>query len=151
MRDYIGSKPTESRSWLSWIALAIIGTVVVIALYYSSSNKPASTATNPADFNARFDSLYRYSLRRIVWKSGTFTYSKFEGDYEKWMLTISSKDWKMRDEGNKRDLAATLWAAYRGTRAQAGGNPDDATLVIQNEKGEVLVECTPGGGIRVLR
>jgi hypothetical protein len=68
-----------------------------------------------------------------------------------WTLEVSSEDWRRRDEGSKRDLAATLYSSFIGVRAQAGGDPADAVLLIVNESDEKLVMVSDEGGIEVYR
>jgi len=137
-------RPKRARivSVIVWLIIIGVGVLIVLRL-----NKPREAPRmSPAEarvFDARFDSLYKKTLYPVVWRSGTFIRSRFEGDFEKWTLTISSRDWQLRDEAGRKDLVATIWTAYRATREQAGGDPDAAILIIEDEHGNILAEASP--------
>ena len=75
----------------------------------------------------------------------------FDAGREEWTLTISSRDWDRRDEASKMDLTARLYSTFQGIRAEAGGDPKLAKLIIKSEDGEKLAECSVTGGSRVLK
>jgi len=139
-------RPRRTRIVNLIVWLIIIGVAILVVLRL---NKPREASRmSPAEarvFDARFDSLYKRTLYPVVWRSGTFIRSRFEGDFEEWTLTISSSDWELRSEASRKDLVATIWIAYRATREQAGGDPDDAVLIIQDEQGRPLAQATPAG------
>lgn len=153
-RDRLGEKGAsfletfeESRSsriarLVVWIVIVAVAGLIVLRF-----NKPREhLKMNPEEvrrFSARFDSLCKTTLYPTVWRSGTFIRSRFEGDFEKWTLTISSRDWQLRDDPGRKDLVALIWTAYRAARQQAGGDPDDAYLIIEDENGRMLAEATP--------
>jgi hypothetical protein len=128
------------------VSVVVLIIAVVAAVYFASPERRANVlawrntrqrkAVGKRRFVAVFDSLCDARLYPVVRKSGVFTRSRFEGNREKWILTISSRDWKMRNDDSKQDLVATVWTTFWGVREQAGGRPQDARLVIQNEDGE---------------
>ena len=136
------------------IMLVVIGGVVA-ALYFHYSRPEPGTARiaargerdRAARFIARFDSLTDARLYPTVWRSGTFLKTSFNDTRDEWTLTVSSSDWSRRDEGSKRDLAAMLFSAFQGTRAQAGGDPEEAVLIIVGEKDERLGRASNESGI----
>jgi hypothetical protein len=85
----------------------------------------------------------------MLWRSGSFLSSGFDEKREEWSLTVSSRDWKLRDEGSKKDLAATLYSGFQAVRAQAGGDPEPAVIIIENEEGEILLRASLESGIDV--
>jgi hypothetical protein len=140
------------------LLLLVVGLAVAAFYFYYSGPEPGTARIAQvgeedrlARFVARFDSLTDARLYPTVWRSGTFLKTSFDEDRTEWTLTISSGDWGRRDEASKRDLAATLFSAFRGVRAQAGGDPEKAVLVIVDEDGEDLAESSEGSGTVILR
>jgi hypothetical protein len=138
--------------------LLIIGGAVAALYFYYSKPQPGTARIaaleeedRAALFIARFDSLTDARLHRIVWRSGTFLRTSFDDTREQWTLTISSADWASRDEDSKRDLLATLVSAFKGTRAQAGGDPEQAVLTLIDEEGDDLAKVSGESGIVILR
>jgi hypothetical protein len=103
-----------------------------------------------AQFIATFDSLYHARLLPTAWKLGVFTRTSFDGEFKEWTLTIGAADWYNRDIASKKDLVATLWAAYRGVREQAGGDPDEGMLIVQDNDENRVAECS-ADGVRILK
>ena len=101
-------------------------------------------------FIADFDSLYHARLLPTAWKLGVFTRTSFDGEFEDWTLMISATDWYNRSIASKKDLVATLWAAYEGVRVQAGGDPDAGSLTIVDNDENKVAECS-AEGLRILR
>jgi hypothetical protein len=149
-------RSTRIGIWV--IALVIVGLAVTV--YLGSAERRArfwawrgagrEAAMEKKRFIARFDSLCDARLYPVVWKVGVFTRSRFEGDRERWILTVSSGEWQRRDEASRKDLVATVWTAFCGTREQAGGKAEDASLVIQDGQGETLARCSPADGLKLL-
>ncbi len=137
-------EPRRSRAatLAIWIVIVAVASLIILR-QGKSRHHPTMSPEQEQRFAARFDSLCKVSLYPVVWRSGTFVHSRFEGNFEKWTLTISSRDWQLRDEAARKDLVALIWNAYRATREQAGGDPDNAMLVIDDENGNVLAEATP--------
>jgi hypothetical protein len=138
------------------IGLAVAGAAMAVLLWGNSGPQPGSARIARAKekqrlevFVAGFDSLTDARLYPTVWRSGTFTKTTFDDNREEWTLTVSPEDWRLRDEASKRDLAATLFSAFQGARAQAGGDPDRAILLIENKEGEVLLSVSMESGITV--
>jgi hypothetical protein len=144
---------------LLWLVVVCIGLMVALYLlldhYAGEEGTAARTAGTEAReehlrFAARFDSLYHARMLPTVWKLGVFTRTSFDADFEQWTLTISATDWYNRGTPSKRDLVATLWAAYRGAREQAGGDPDAGVLVLEDNDGNRVAEAS-SGGVSILR
>jgi len=143
-----------------WIAVVVIG-IIAVASYLRSPERRADlwawrggrrqAAMERERFIASFDSLCDARLYPVLYRLGTFTKSRFEGDRERWILTVSSGDWPMRDEASKRDLAAAVWNTFCGVRKQAGEDIEEASLIIQDEEGQVLARGTHGGGVEILK
>lgn len=140
------------------ILLLIIGGVVAALYFYYSEPKPGTARIaglrerdRVARFVARFDSLTDARLYPTVWRSGTFLKTRFNDARDEWTLTVSSADWERRDEASKRDLAAVLFAAFEGVRAQAGGDPGEAVLIILDEGEESLAKVSEKSGIVIDR
>jgi hypothetical protein len=143
-------------STLIAIALLVAG-IAVAAVFFLSAGSRRGTARitrlsekdRHTAFVARFDSLTDARLLPVVWRSGSFLNSGFDEGREEWSLTVSSRDWKLRDEASKKDLAATLYSSFQAVRAQAGGDPDPAVLIIENEEGEILLRASLEAGIDI--
>jgi hypothetical protein len=138
------------------VALVIIGGAVAVLFFYHSKPKPGTARIarlqerdRVAAFIARFDSLTDVRLYPVVWRSGTFVTTAFDDSRTEWTLTVSPADWGRRDETSKKDLAATLFSTFQGVRAQAGGDPDQAVLVIESKEGEVFLRVSKQTGITV--
>jgi hypothetical protein len=101
-------------------------------------------------FIAAFDSLTDARLHPMVWRSGAFTRTGFDERRRRWTLTIRISDWERRTPGLKRDLAASLWAAMKGVRAQAGGDPELAELEIIDGDDRRLARCSAEAGVLIL-
>jgi len=140
------------------VLLVVIGGAVA-ALYFCYSGAKPGTAKivaleekdRAARFVARFDSLTDARLYPTVWRSGTFLKTSFNDARDEWTLTVSSGDWGRRDEGSKRDLIAILFSAFKGVRAQAGGNPDEVVLILVDEDGESLARMSGESGVVIDR
>jgi hypothetical protein len=150
--------PTKSRRVGTVIAavivIAAIGALVVFLLSPKQAARRAErrqAARDRQEFTARFDSLCKARLYPVLWRSGTFTTTEFDEERRTWNLTVSSADWSRRDAGSKKDLAAKLLTTFSSVRAQAGGDPDEAALVISDESGEQVAEATPSGGTSIHR
>jgi hypothetical protein len=140
------------------LVLLVIGGAVVAFYFYYSEPEPGTARIaglreedRLARFVARFDSLTDARLYPTVWRSGTFLKTGFDDNRGEWTLTVSAGDWERRDEGSKRDLAAILFSAFKGVRAQAGGDPDQAVLLILDEDGESLAKVSEKSGTVVHR
>jgi hypothetical protein len=148
----------HSKTTLVTLAFLIVGIGLAAVLLIRSQPQPGRARITPqreedrqASFIARFDSLTDARLHPVVWRSGTFTKTGFDENRETWTLTVSSGDWELRDEASKKDLAATLHSTFQSVRAQAGGDPDKAVLVIRNREGEVLLRASAESGVVVRR
>lgn len=140
------------------LLLLVIGGAVVAFYFYHSEPEPGTARIASlgeedrfARFVARFDSLTEARLYPTVWRSGTFLRTSFDEDRNEWTLTVSSGDWERRDDISKKDLAATLFSAFKGVRAQAGGEPDQAVLLILDEDGESLAKVSEKSGTLIHR
>ncbi len=140
------------------LLLLVIGGAVVAFYFYHSEPEPGtariaglSEKDRFARFVARFDSLTDARLYPTVWRLGTFLKTGFDDDRDEWRLTVSSGDWERRDDGSRRDLTATLFSAFKGVRAQAGGEPDQAVLLILDENGENLAKVSEESGTTIHR
>lgn len=124
-------------------ALVVAISIVIVASLVSIRHLRTIKKT-PVDpkFVERFESLLKPHLYPVVWRSGVFMRSSFNEDFSEWTLTISSSDWQRRDQAAKKDLVALIWNAYRATRERAGGNPDQGTIIIRTEKGEIVAEAS---------
>jgi hypothetical protein len=134
------------------LILVIGGAIAGLYFFYSSTERgTARIARVPkerreARFAAQFDSLTKARLYPTVWRAGTFLKTAFNEDYTEWTLTISSADWKHRDEDSRHDLGASLYATFQGVRAQAGGDPAEAVLIIQDEHENLLLRISEETG-----
>jgi hypothetical protein len=146
----------RSLVYIAAVCIILMAVVCLLFTYYGSPERHAERASRQAArqehglFIARFDSLYHSRLLPTVWKLGVFTKTAFDADFTEWTLTVSATDWYGRSIDSKKDLTATLWASYRGVREQAGGDPDDARLIIRDNDGNKVAEYLPGG-LRILR
>lgn len=136
-------------AYLAIVCLAIMASLYLIMDYYASPERQAERAyrkragEEQALFEARFDSLYHSVLLPTVSRYGVFTKTAFDGDYREWTLYVSSNDWYRRDMSSKRDLVATLWTCFRSVREQAGGDPDEASLILRDSDGSKVAERSP--------
>jgi hypothetical protein len=154
-----GGGMSRSVTMIALLLLVIGGAAAAFYFYYSGPGPGTRTARiaglseedRLARFVARFDSLTDARLYPTVWRSGTFLKTGFDDDRDEWTLTVSSGDWGRRDDGSKRDLTATLFSAFEGVRAQAGGEPDQAVLLILDENGESLAKVSGKSGIVIHR
>jgi hypothetical protein len=140
------------------IGLLVAGISVAMVLLFGSKTGRGTARfarlrkeDRVAAFVARFDSLTDIRLYPAVWRSGTFLKTGFDEDRREWTLTVSMDDWKLRDASSKRDLAATLFANFQGVREQAGGDPEQAVLIIKNGEGDVLLKATHASGVIIRR
>jgi hypothetical protein len=139
------------------IICIVAGAVAAMAVYLLSPQQivkrqeQRQAARYHRRFVARFDSLCKAQLYPVVWRSGTFLTTEFDEERRTWTLTLSSTDWARRDGGSKKDLAAKLLTSFRAVRAQAGGDPDEAALVIADEAGEEMVEASASGGTTIYK
>jgi hypothetical protein len=153
-----GGGSMERPATIIAILLLIIGGAVAALYFYYSEPGPGTARIAGLDerarverFVARFDSLTDARLYPMVWRSGTFLKTSFNDDRSEWTLTVSPADWGRRDSGSKTDLSATLFTAFKGVRAQAGGDPGRAVLVIVSEDGEMLAEVSETSGTLIHR
>jgi hypothetical protein len=102
-------------------------------------------------FAARFDSLTDARLLPTVWRLGTFVKTGFNEDRTEWTLVVSPADWSRRNETAKRDLAATLLSSLEAIRAQAGGDPSRASLVIKDDTGRAVAKASHATGVEVMK
>lgn len=144
---------------MMWVGIVCIVFLVIVYWlfdYYASPDWEAERALKQAErqeeerFIATFDSLYHARLLPTVWRMGVFKRTSFGGEFEDWTLMISATDWYNRSTASKKDLVATLWAAYQGVRMQAGGDPDSGSLTIVDNDENKVAECS-AQGLRVLR
>ena len=142
--------------YIAVVCIVLMGIFYLLFSHYASPDGDAVRMSRQAArhedeaFIARFDSLYHARLLPTVWKLGVFTKTSFDEDFTEWTLTISATDWYNRKIASKKDLTATLWTAYSGVRAQAGGDPDKATLIIRDNDGNKVAE-RGREGVRILR
>ena len=138
------------------VSIAVLGVVGALVIHYRSPavSERRMARRQAADahrrFIARFDSLDGARLRPALYRSGTFTASGFDSDRKTWTITIAASDWDRRPEGSRKDLAVGLLTAFSGARAQAGGNPDEAVLIIKDEDGDHVARCTLSEGTVIL-
>ena len=102
-------------------------------------------------FIARFDSLKQARLYPTAWRAAAFTKASLDEKRSEWTLTLGSSDWDRRSDASKMDLLAKLHTTFRAVRAQAGGDPEDARLEIENDDGDILAECSPETGTVIHR
>jgi hypothetical protein len=139
------------------VCVGILAGALVIYRYYTSPEQAGKRAERMQQakqherFIAKFDSLKEARLYPTAWRSGAFTRTRFDDNREEWTLTISSADWERRDEASKVDLVTRLHTTFRGVRAQAGGDPETAILVIESEQEEELAGCSPESGVMIHR
>lgn|GEM_PF-3020085 len=142
--------------WVGIVCIVFLAVVYWLFTYYASSDWEAERAEKQRareeqkQFIAAFDSLYHARLLPTAWKLGVFTRTSFDGEFEDWTLMISATDWYNRSIASKKDLVATLWAAYEGVRVQAGGDPDAGSLTIVDNDENKVAECS-AEGLRILR
>jgi hypothetical protein len=142
--------------WIGIVCIVFLGVVYWLFTYYASPEWEAERAEKHrareehGQFIATFDSLYHARLLPTAWKIGVFTRTSFDGEFTEWTLTIGATDWYNRDLASKKDLVATLWAAYQGVRMQAGGDPDVGELIIEDNDENRVAECS-AEGLRILR
>jgi hypothetical protein len=139
------------------VLIAVAGVAGALVFYYRS---PAITEKRMARrqaayahsrFIAQFDSLSKARLHPALYRSGAFTASGFDSERKTWTLTITAADWDRRPEDSRKDLAARLMTAFSGARAQAGGDPDEAVLIIKDDDGEQVARCTLSHGAVILK
>jgi hypothetical protein len=139
------------------LLLAIGGAVGALYFHYSQSKPGTARVASLAErdrvarFVAVFDSLTDARLYPTVWHSGQFLKTGFNDDRSEWTLTLSSRDWERRDNASKQDLATLLFTAFKGVRAQAGGDPDQAVLCILDERDQNLARVSETTGIEISR
>jgi hypothetical protein len=104
-----------------------------------------------AEFIARFDSLTDARLYPVMWKAGVFTKTRFDERRMEWTITVTPSDWSRRDRASKLDVATRLWNAFQAARAQAGGDPSAAVLVIESGQGDELARCSEDQGTCILK
>jgi len=141
----------------SIVVVVIICAVILGAAFafYRYNTSPEAASRRAAQirhaeehelFIARFDSLKQARLYPTAWRAATFTKASLDEDRSDWTLTLGSSDWDRRSEASKMDLITRLHTSFRAVRAQAGGDPEDARLVIEDDDGEILAECSPETG-----
>jgi hypothetical protein len=160
-----GIEATESIMDRSGRAVVIV--IIVCALiigiafaFYWFRVSPEAASRRAADaryarereiFTARFDSLKQARLYPTAWRAAPFTKARVDEDRREWILTLSSSDWDRRSPTSKTDLLTKLVTTFEAVRAQAGGDPEDARLVIEDSNGEIMGEYTPEGGALIRR
>jgi hypothetical protein len=102
-------------------------------------------------FIARFDSLKQARLYPTAWRAAPFTKAGLDENRSEWTLTLSASDWDRRGDASKMDLMAKLYSTFGAIRAQAGGDPEDAWLRIEDDEGHLLAECSPEAGTVIHR
>jgi hypothetical protein len=156
------TSPSAGRAnfgMLVWLAVVVLAGILVGLLIYCTTSRQHpqgfgtrhTSASDEERFVAVFDSLYQVRLRPLTWKSAVFTRAEFDDKREEWTLTIASGDWQRRSLDSKKDLVARLHTALQATRAQAGGDPDIASVNIEDEAGERLAISTNKSGTVVYR
>jgi hypothetical protein len=142
------------------VAAIVISVAVITAaiLFFNYYNRPEQIARRQSRapqrgqeklFVAKFDSLCRARLYPTVWRSGAFTQTRFDDRRRQWTLTMRSEDWTRRGEDSKKDLIARLYTTFQGVLAQAGGDPEPAVLVIEDQDGNVLGKGSQPAGAEV--
>jgi hypothetical protein len=149
---------SRRRFNILWILLGSVVVVIAVAWWFVMSPEQASkraeqrqARADQRQFVAAFDSLCEARLLPVVWRSGAFTKTKFDDDLKTWTLTISPQDWSRRSEASKTDLVTKLFVNFAGTRAQAGREGDDLTLIVEDDRDQKLAECTGPGGITIYK
>jgi hypothetical protein len=148
--------PFRAVIWIGVVCVVLMAVLYLVFNHYSSPGWEAERAEKhrareqEEQFIARFDSLYHARLLPTAWKLGVFTRTRFDGEFTEWTLTIGATDWYNRSTASKNDVVATLWACYRGVREQAGGDPDQGRLIIEDNDGNKVAECS-ADGTRILR
>jgi len=139
------------------IFAVILGAAIA---YYRYNTSPEAASRRAAEaryakerelFIARFDSLKQARLYPTAWRAAPFTKASLDEDRSEWILTLGSSDWERRSEASKMDLMGKLHTTFCAIRAQAGGDPEDAKLIIENDDGKILAECSPGTGTVIHR
>lgn len=141
-----------SRSAAHTLTLVIICLVAVAAAFaiqrfYRSAWSESGQANELGQageherFIARFDSLSRARLHPIVQRSQVFTNATFDEDREEWVLTVNTGRWDRLSKIFRKDLVVQLYTGFQEVRAQAGGDPEHAKLVIDDEEGKELLVC----------
>ena len=142
--------------WIGIICIVFLVILYWLFTYYASPDRETERALKQTAreeekrFVAAFDSLYHARLLPTAWRMGVFKRTSFDGEFEDWTLMISATDWYNRSVASKKDLVATLWAAYQGVRLQAGGDPDVGSLTIVDNDENKVAECS-AEGLQVLR
>ncbi len=150
------------RSGRAVVIVLAVCAIIIGAAYafyrYKTSPQAASRRAEEARyarereiFTARFDSLKQARLYPTAWRSAPFTRASLDEERSRWTLTLSTSDWDRRSEASKMDLMARLHTTFRAVRAQAGGDPEEAALFIEDDEGEVMAECSPGTGTVIHR
>jgi len=143
------------------IVLVVCAAILGAALaFYRHNTSPEAASRRAAEaryekeqelFIATFDSLKQARLYPTAWRAAPFTKAGLDENRSEWTLTLGSSDWDRRSEASKMDLMAKLHTTFRAIRAQAGGDPEDARLKIENDDGEILAECSPETGTVIHR
>lgn len=137
--------------------IVIIGALAALAAFFFSPGQREQrkerrqALVEQRRFVAKFDSLCKARLYPVLWRSGTFLTTEFDEERRTWTLTVSSADWSAREPGSKKDVVATLLTTFSGVRAQAGGDPDRAVLVINDDKGDQVAAADRSNGPRIIR
>lgn len=100
-------------------------------------------------FIARFDSLSRARLYPIVQHSHAFTNATFDNDREEWVLTVNADRWESLSKVSRKDLVVQLYTGFQEVRAEAGGDPEHAKLVIDDEAGKEILVCVVPESVRL--
>ena len=147
----------NARISILMVVIVIVAGAAAVILYYQSPSQRARRAerrriaAGEQRFIAQFDSLCKARLYPAVWRSGTFTKTRFDEERRHWTLTMNLEDWDRRSEASKMDLTTRLFTNFCGVLAQAGSGPGDAELTIEDEKGTRLASCSSESGTLIHR
>ena len=150
---------SSGRTIITVLLVCVVILAAAFALYrHNTSPEAASRRADEARyvkehelFIARFDSLKQARLYPTAWRAASFTKASLDENRSEWTLTLGSSDWDLRDEASKIDLMTKLHTTFRAVRAQAGGDPEDARLKIENDDGRILAERSPETGTVIHR
>jgi hypothetical protein len=139
----------SARTALTAIVICVAASTGAFALYkyytsLQSSDPQADELPQIEDrehFIAKFDSLKETCLYPAAAQTGAFTKSRFDENREEWTLRVDSEEWQGRPEVSRKEILTGLYNRFRDARAQAGGDPQAAKLIVVNEAGEGLYTC----------
>jgi|GEM_PF-5944414 len=147
-------KPFKVILWIVGVFSAIIAIIIAVAIWASSPEQAAKQAEKEAQqayFVAVFDSLWQADMVPVLNESAIFSRWEVSADRETATLTVDTNDWYSANIGAKKDIAGGLWIGQKHIISEAGGNPDDARLILQDKWGERLAVANGYDGVKIVK